>query len=139
MSIATLCQVLGSLFTQVMYFSSLFPYVVLFCFLVRGLMLRGAVDGIAHMFTPKVREKKTHTKNNNKAKLLVKMICCFHAPTTFFSERFPLVAKCCHYRLQHTVEPGSSPTVREDLIKTVVHKATVMCKLLQLLLTYASY
>lgn len=38
-----------------MYFSSLFPYVVLFCFLVRGLMLRGSVDGIAHMFTPKVR------------------------------------------------------------------------------------
>lgn len=59
MSIATLCQVLGSLLIQVMYFSSLFPYVVLFCFLVRGLMLRGAVDGIAHMFTPKVREKKT--------------------------------------------------------------------------------
>lgn len=55
---ATLCQVLRSLLTQVMYFSSLFPYVVLFCFLVRGLMLRGAVDGIAHMFTPKVREKK---------------------------------------------------------------------------------
>lgn len=39
---------------QVMYFSSLFPYVVLFCFLVRGLMLKGSVDGIAHMFTPKV-------------------------------------------------------------------------------------
>lgn len=42
-------------FCQVMYFSSLFPYVVLLCFLVRGLMLRGSVDGIAHMFTPKVR------------------------------------------------------------------------------------
>lgn len=41
--------------SQVMYFSSLFPYVVLFCFLVRGLMLKGSVDGIAHMFTPKVR------------------------------------------------------------------------------------
>lgn len=39
---------------QVMYFSSLFPYVVLCCFLVRGLMLKGSVDGIAHMFTPKV-------------------------------------------------------------------------------------
>lgn len=38
-----------------MYFSSLFPYVVLVCFLVRGLLLRGAVDGIMHMFTPKVR------------------------------------------------------------------------------------
>lgn len=42
-------------FSQVMYFSSLFPYLVLFCFLIRGLMLKGSVDGIAHMFTPKVR------------------------------------------------------------------------------------
>ncbi|XP_055016320.1 sodium-dependent neutral amino acid transporter SLC6A17-like [Boleophthalmus pectinirostris] len=41
---------------QVMYFSSLFPYVVLFCFLVRGLMLKGSVDGIAHMFTPKLEK-----------------------------------------------------------------------------------
>ncbi|XP_031313637.1 sodium-dependent neutral amino acid transporter SLC6A17 isoform X2 [Camelus dromedarius] len=38
---------------KVMYFSSLFPYVVLACFLVRGLLLRGAIDGILHMFTPK--------------------------------------------------------------------------------------
>ncbi|XP_015198227.1 sodium-dependent neutral amino acid transporter SLC6A17 [Lepisosteus oculatus] len=41
---------------KVMYFSSLFPYVVLICFLVRGLLLRGAVDGIAHMFTPKLEK-----------------------------------------------------------------------------------
>ncbi|CAO2599678.1 Sodium-dependent neutral amino acid transporter SLC6A17 [Lemmus lemmus] len=39
---------------KVMYFSSLFPYVVLACFLVRGLLLRGAIDGILHMFTPKL-------------------------------------------------------------------------------------
>ncbi|XP_066480907.1 sodium-dependent neutral amino acid transporter SLC6A17 isoform X2 [Tiliqua scincoides] len=39
---------------KVMYFSSLFPYVVLICFLVRGLLLRGAVDGILHMLTPKL-------------------------------------------------------------------------------------
>ncbi|XP_026563060.1 sodium-dependent neutral amino acid transporter SLC6A17 isoform X2 [Pseudonaja textilis] len=39
---------------KVMYFSSLFPYVVLICFLIRGLLLRGAVDGILHMFTPKL-------------------------------------------------------------------------------------
>ncbi|EMP32295.1 Sodium-dependent neutral amino acid transporter SLC6A17 [Chelonia mydas] len=39
---------------KVMYFSSLFPYVVLLCFLVRGLLLRGAIDGILHMFTPKL-------------------------------------------------------------------------------------
>ncbi|XP_013875424.1 sodium-dependent neutral amino acid transporter SLC6A17 [Austrofundulus limnaeus] len=41
---------------KVMYFSSLFPYVVLFCFLVRGLLLKGAVDGIAHMFTPRLEK-----------------------------------------------------------------------------------
>lgn len=39
---------------KVMYFSSIFPYVVLFCFLVRGLMLDGAMEGIAHMFYPKL-------------------------------------------------------------------------------------
>uniref|UniRef100_A0A4W2ERL5 Transporter n=1 Tax=Bos indicus x Bos taurus TaxID=30522 RepID=A0A4W2ERL5_BOBOX len=43
---------------KVMYFSSLFPYVVLACFLVRGLLLRGAIDGILHMFTPKKGEGK---------------------------------------------------------------------------------
>lgn len=39
---------------KVMYFSSIFPYVVLFCFLVRGLMLDGAMEGITHMFYPKL-------------------------------------------------------------------------------------
>ncbi|XP_051581011.1 sodium-dependent neutral amino acid transporter B(0)AT2-like [Myxocyprinus asiaticus] len=39
---------------KVMYFSSLFPYVVLICFLVRALLLKGSVDGIVHMFTPKL-------------------------------------------------------------------------------------
>lgn len=39
---------------KVMYFSSLFPYVVLICFLVRALLLKGSVDGIKHMFTPQV-------------------------------------------------------------------------------------
>nr|XP_056719338.1 sodium-dependent neutral amino acid transporter B(0)AT2-like [Euleptes europaea] len=39
---------------KVLYFSSLFPYVVLFCFLVRALMLEGAMDGISIMFTPKL-------------------------------------------------------------------------------------
>ncbi|XP_017274101.1 sodium-dependent neutral amino acid transporter B(0)AT2 [Kryptolebias marmoratus] len=39
---------------KVMYFSSIFPYVVLFCFLVRGLMLDGASEGIAFMFYPKL-------------------------------------------------------------------------------------
>ena len=39
---------------QVMYFSSIFPYVVLAIFLVRGLMLDGALEGITYMFYPKV-------------------------------------------------------------------------------------
>lgn len=39
---------------KVMYFSSLFPYVVLICFLVRGLLLKGSWDGIRYMFTPKL-------------------------------------------------------------------------------------
>lgn len=38
-----------------MYFSSVFPYVVLFIFLIRGLLLDGAVEGITYMFYPKVR------------------------------------------------------------------------------------
>ncbi|KAJ8393396.1 hypothetical protein AAFF_G00061180 [Aldrovandia affinis] len=40
---------------KVMYFSSLFPYVVLICFLVRALLLTGSIDGIRHMFTPSWR------------------------------------------------------------------------------------
>ncbi|KAG9349932.1 hypothetical protein JZ751_026285 [Albula glossodonta] len=39
---------------KVMYFSSLFPYVVLLCFLIRGLLLDGASEGIAYMFYPKL-------------------------------------------------------------------------------------
>ncbi|POI32698.1 hypothetical protein CIB84_003549 [Bambusicola thoracicus] len=39
---------------KIMYFSSLFPYVVLLCFLVRGLLLNGSLDGIRHMLTPKL-------------------------------------------------------------------------------------
>uniref|UniRef100_A0A8C4WXK2 Transporter n=1 Tax=Eptatretus burgeri TaxID=7764 RepID=A0A8C4WXK2_EPTBU len=39
---------------KVMYFSSLFPYVVLFCFFVKGILLEGAVDGLQYMFTPKL-------------------------------------------------------------------------------------
>uniref|UniRef100_A0A8C8DTZ4 Transporter n=1 Tax=Oryzias sinensis TaxID=183150 RepID=A0A8C8DTZ4_9TELE len=39
---------------KVMYFSSIFPYVVLICFLVRGFMLEGAMDGIIYMFYPKL-------------------------------------------------------------------------------------
>ncbi|MCJ8730193.1 hypothetical protein PDJAM_G00181360, partial [Pangasius djambal] len=39
---------------KVMYFSSLFPYVVLLCFLIRGLTLDGAAEGLKYMFSPKL-------------------------------------------------------------------------------------
>ncbi|KAK2820215.1 hypothetical protein Q5P01_023174 [Channa striata] len=39
---------------KVMYFSSLFPYVVLMCFLVRGLLLDGALEGLGYLFYPKL-------------------------------------------------------------------------------------
>ncbi|KAG8513971.1 Sodium-dependent neutral amino acid transporter B(0)AT2, partial [Galemys pyrenaicus] len=39
---------------KIMYFSSLFPYLVLICFLIRALLLNGSIDGIRHMFTPKL-------------------------------------------------------------------------------------
>ncbi|XP_051905918.1 sodium-dependent neutral amino acid transporter B(0)AT2 isoform X3 [Hippocampus zosterae] len=39
---------------KVMYFSSVFPYVVLFIFLIRGLTLDGALEGITYMFYPRL-------------------------------------------------------------------------------------
>ncbi|KAG9342858.1 hypothetical protein JZ751_015065, partial [Albula glossodonta] len=39
---------------RVMYFSSVFPYAVLLCFLIRGLLLDGAAEGITYMFYPKL-------------------------------------------------------------------------------------
>ncbi|XP_011373251.1 sodium-dependent neutral amino acid transporter B(0)AT2 [Pteropus vampyrus] len=39
---------------KIMYFSSLFPYMVLICFLIRAFLLDGSIDGIHHMFTPKL-------------------------------------------------------------------------------------
>ncbi|XP_028311784.1 sodium-dependent neutral amino acid transporter B(0)AT2 [Gouania willdenowi] len=39
---------------KVMYFSSVFPYVVLFIFLIRGSMLDGAFEGLSYMFYPKL-------------------------------------------------------------------------------------
>uniref|UniRef100_A0A1A9VXI1 Transporter n=1 Tax=Glossina austeni TaxID=7395 RepID=A0A1A9VXI1_GLOAU len=41
---------------KVVYFTSLFPYVVLTIFFVRGITLRGASAGLMHMYTPKVEK-----------------------------------------------------------------------------------
>ncbi len=53
-----------------MYFSSVFPYAVLICFLIRGLMLDGAIEGIKYMFYPKVttRAHTTPIKCNSEAR-----------------------------------------------------------------------
>lgn len=40
--------------SQAIYFTALFPYLVLTVFLVRGLTLPGAVEGLAYLFTPSV-------------------------------------------------------------------------------------
>ncbi|KAG7213955.1 hypothetical protein KM043_003148 [Ampulex compressa] len=41
---------------KVVYFTSMFPYLVLTIFFVRGITLRGASAGLAHMYTPKVKK-----------------------------------------------------------------------------------
>ncbi|XP_012941506.2 sodium-dependent neutral amino acid transporter B(0)AT1 [Aplysia californica] len=39
---------------KVVYFTATFPYIVLTIFFIRGITLEGAVDGLAHMFTPRM-------------------------------------------------------------------------------------
>ncbi|XP_012523712.1 sodium- and chloride-dependent transporter XTRP3 [Monomorium pharaonis] len=41
---------------KVVYFTSMFPYLVLTIFFIRGITLRGASAGLAHMYTPKVEK-----------------------------------------------------------------------------------
>ncbi|XP_066600684.1 sodium- and chloride-dependent transporter XTRP3 isoform X2 [Prorops nasuta] len=41
---------------KVVYFTSMFPYLVLTIFFIRGITLKGASDGLAHMYTPKVEK-----------------------------------------------------------------------------------
>ncbi|XP_059159319.1 sodium-dependent neutral amino acid transporter B(0)AT1-like [Physella acuta] len=41
---------------KVVYFTATFPYVVLIIFFIRGITLEGSVDGLVHMFTPKIEE-----------------------------------------------------------------------------------
>ena len=40
--------------SKVLYFSAIFPYVILFSMLFRGVTLEGAGDGLALLFTPNV-------------------------------------------------------------------------------------
>ncbi|XP_026149951.1 sodium- and chloride-dependent transporter XTRP3 isoform X2 [Mastacembelus armatus] len=41
---------------KVVYFTATFPYVVLFIYLIRGITLHGAVNGVKYMFTPKMEQ-----------------------------------------------------------------------------------
>lgn len=41
---------------QAVYFTSLFPYIVLTIFFIRGITLEGAGAGLIHMYTPKVEK-----------------------------------------------------------------------------------
>ena len=53
-----------STLSQAVYVTSTLPYVVLTIFLIRGLTLKGSVDGIKFLFTPDVsRGLITDTRN----------------------------------------------------------------------------
>ncbi|XP_063054973.1 sodium- and chloride-dependent transporter XTRP3-like [Engraulis encrasicolus] len=41
---------------KVVYFTATFPYVVLFIYLIRGVTLHGALNGVKYMFTPKLEQ-----------------------------------------------------------------------------------
>uniref|UniRef100_A0A669BJL9 Transporter n=1 Tax=Oreochromis niloticus TaxID=8128 RepID=A0A669BJL9_ORENI len=41
---------------KVVYFTATFPYLVLFIYLIRGVTLYGAINGLKYMFTPKMAE-----------------------------------------------------------------------------------
>ncbi|KAG5893925.1 Inactive sodium-dependent neutral amino acid transporter B(0)AT3 [Gonioctena quinquepunctata] len=47
---------IDQLLPRVVYFTSLFPYIVLTIFFIRGITLKGASDGLTHMLTPKVEK-----------------------------------------------------------------------------------
>uniref|UniRef100_H2YE65 Transporter n=1 Tax=Ciona savignyi TaxID=51511 RepID=H2YE65_CIOSA len=56
--IVTACVIKGIASSgKVVYFTATFPYVVMFCFLVRGLTLPGSSTGLSYLFTPKVKAR----------------------------------------------------------------------------------
>ncbi|XP_034384388.1 sodium- and chloride-dependent transporter XTRP3-like [Cyclopterus lumpus] len=52
---------------KVVYFTAIFPYVVLFIYLIRGFTLHGAFNGVAYMFTPKLEQLANPTTWINAA------------------------------------------------------------------------
>lgn len=53
------------------YFTALFPYLVLTIFLVRGLTLPGATEGLTYLFTPNVSGAPGDTRGRAMAQLLI--------------------------------------------------------------------
>uniref|UniRef100_A0A3Q3K2Q1 Transporter n=1 Tax=Monopterus albus TaxID=43700 RepID=A0A3Q3K2Q1_MONAL len=52
---------------KVVYFTATFPYVVLFIYLIRGITLHGAINGVKYMFTPKMEQLANPTTWINAA------------------------------------------------------------------------
>ncbi|XP_034730804.1 sodium- and chloride-dependent transporter XTRP3-like [Etheostoma cragini] len=52
---------------KVVYFTSTFPYVVLLVYLIRGVTLHGAINGVVYMFTPKMEQLANPTTWINAA------------------------------------------------------------------------
>ncbi|XP_029959380.1 sodium- and chloride-dependent transporter XTRP3A [Salarias fasciatus] len=52
---------------KVVYFTAIFPYVVLFIYLIRGFTLHGAINGVKYMVTPKMEELANPTTWINAA------------------------------------------------------------------------
>ena len=47
---------------KVVYFTALFPYIVMTIFFIRGITLKGAGAGLSHMFSPKVNHRVNRKK-----------------------------------------------------------------------------
>ncbi|KPP62967.1 sodium- and chloride-dependent transporter XTRP3-like [Scleropages formosus] len=63
-----LCIIRGIASTgKVVYFTATFPYLVLFVYLIRGLTLHGALNGLKYMFTPKLEQLANPTTWINAA------------------------------------------------------------------------
>ncbi|XP_074540018.1 sodium- and chloride-dependent transporter XTRP3 [Halichoeres trimaculatus] len=52
---------------KVVYFTATFPYLVLFIYLIRGVTLHGAINGVVYMFTPKMEQLANPTTWINAA------------------------------------------------------------------------
>lgn len=77
-----------------MYFSSVFPYVVLFIFLIRGMLLDGAIDGITYMFYPKVSRQDMFSSRKSVLRNLIGSFFSMRSSVIFHSLRFGGTYRC---------------------------------------------